>query len=162
MGLYPNTDVARKRLNKMKRRGLIRAIAYVDLHGKREQLWFCGFLRQPHHEAEITEIEIGINAPVRRYLSVQTENHCDAEILLDEAIPWEHESCGKSNRRQIQQKMRRLGDRKVLWTCRNHAVIDRISAMAPSSHLFTTTALAMEKFHEDIWVNCDGDIHPPW
>jgi hypothetical protein len=163
LGIHPNTDISRKRLNRMRIREIVNCTGIVNLYGHDEKLWYCGQISCCQHEAEISEMSLHVRADeIRRLRDVDPELHSDADIVAAGVVlPWEHESSCELNLRQIKDKMDRYGDRKVLWTCKFESWLDKLGRHCPSdTHLFTTFALAIEDFHGPIWVNKHGDRFP--
>jgi hypothetical protein len=159
LGIHPNTDISRKRLNRMRVREMVNCIGNVNLYGHDEKLWYCGQISCRQHEAEISEMALHVHADeIRRLYDVDPEFRSDAEIVSSGVVlAWEHESSCELNLKQIKEKMVRYGDRKVLWTCKFESWLDKLARHCPSDkHLFTTYALALEDFHGPIWVNRHG------
>lgn len=164
MGLYPTAEIARKRLNRLRKRRLVHRVGDVRLNETTEFLWFCGSLSCRQHEAEITEMLLQAHADlIRRLFDVDAELRCDAEIVVaGVSYPLEHESSGTLNLRQIREKMDRYGDRTVLWTCTKRSYLDKLAGYAPTTqHLFTLYPLAVERFNDAIWVDREGRLQPP-
>jgi hypothetical protein len=161
LGIYPNDDICRKRLNRMFHRDMVNRIGNVNLHGHDEIQWFCGQVSVRQHEAELSEMELGIRGvdEIRRLHDVDPDVRPDAEIVAQGVVlPWEHESSGGLNLRQIKEKMERYGDRHIIWTSKFESHLDKLARHCPSDkHLFTTFALAVEDFHGEIWVNRHGE-----
>ncbi len=159
-GLWPSAEIARRVLNKLRKRGRIKRIGDVNLFGNDEFLWYRGNIQHRQHEAEITEIQLGIKAQeVRRLYEVDPEVRMDAVIVSNGVeIPWEHESSEKLNIRQIKEKMDRYGDKLVVWTCMSKTWLDKLTRFATSDkHMFTTFEHAVDDFHGPIWVDRHGN-----
>ena len=153
--MYPNVEIIRDRLPKLKRYG-VHKIGNVNILGNDEFIWFCGQLSNRQHEGEITEECLGIQADeIRRLYDVDQELRPDVEIVIGgKVIPLEHESCETLNLRQIKEKFERYGDNTVLWTCKTQRYLDKLASHATSDkHLFTLFSLAIEDFHGPIWVD---------
>lgn len=157
--MWPNEDIGRKRLNILEKRGLVKRQGSVNLTGAWEFLWYCGDIQSEQHEAEMTEIQLGIEVDeIYRLTDTRLGLHEDGDIVFgDQIIPWEHECSGKLTNSQIKEKMNRYGDQPVLWTSTSPTNLDRLTRFCPSDkHLFTTYDLAVEDFHGEIWVDRKG------
>lgn len=147
--------------------GLVNRVGTVNLRGYWEFLWYVGKVNHRQHEGEMSEISLGIakvGTEIKRLFEVDDQLRPDAEIYVNGVLSyyWEHEASGSLNLKQIQAKFERYGGQNVyvLWTCRNRTYLDKLARHATTDrHLFTTTELAMERFHEDIWVDRNGKTY---
>lgn len=79
--------------------------------------------------------------------------------MEEDEVKWEHESSCTLNIKQIKEKMARYDRWKgwIIWTCDKLSWIDKLSRYATHDrHLFTTTELARQDFHAQIWVDRHG------
>jgi hypothetical protein len=158
--IFPNEDRARKRLTRLKEKGLIHCCGYVLINGRYEKLWAKRYVSKPQHDAEITEIALKLL--VEDFIS-NPDDQFKSDYLLKvqgRAFRGEHDRDTKNGRQD------RHGFRKyegcledVLWDCPTSARMEELRRQAPSdTHWFTTYDQVLRDPHGEIWINRSGEI----
>lgn len=164
-GIFTHERHAARRMKKIenKKHGGVKFVGWVHIDGKTLKLWFWRELTNPQHEAEISRIARLLKVrDVLRFTRIPPEwrklYSIDAVIQsLDKLYFWEHDK-DTEQEKQIIDKMRKLAECHVLWTCPHEERLTELIGLAPTdNHWFTTYDQIISDPHGPIFQNRIGE-----